>query len=58
MGGWHRERMKCHGSGRIILKICIIYILRNRFQFTCTALMGFREVTILEESQLVELKMR
>ena len=20
MGGWHRERMKCKGSGRIILK--------------------------------------
>ena len=23
-GGWHRERMKCKGYGRSILKICII----------------------------------
>ena len=26
MGGWHRERMKCEGSGKSILKICIIWI--------------------------------
>ena len=38
-----------------ILKICIIYILRNRLQFTCVALMGFGDVPTSEESQLEEL---
>ena len=33
--------MKCEGSGINILKICIIYILRNRLKFTCVTLMGF-----------------
>ena len=42
MGGWYKERMKLKVFGSSILKICIIYIIRNRLQFTCVALMGFR----------------
>ena len=42
IGGWHKERMKYEGSGRSILKICIIQILRSRLQSTCVALMRLR----------------
>ena len=45
MGGWHRGREKQERSGKSILKICIIQILRKRLQSTCVALMEFREVT-------------
>ena len=58
MGGWHKERMKCEGFGRSILKICIIKILRKRLQFTCVALMGFGEVTSSEESLLEKLRLK
>ena len=58
MGGWQRGRMKCERSGRSILMTCIIKILMNRLQSTCLALMGFREVTNSEESQLEELRLR
>ena len=30
MGGWHRGRTKCKGSGRSILKICIIIDTREQ----------------------------
>ena len=50
-----RERTKCEGSGRSILKISVIKILRKRLQSTCLALMEFREETTLEKSQLEEL---
>ena len=49
-------RTKRERSGRSILKICIIWILRNRLQSTCVALIGFGEVTTSEESQLEELR--
>ena len=54
MGGKPKARMKCKGFGRSILKICKISILRNRWQFTCVALMGSRELTTSEESLLEE----
>ena len=56
MGGWHRERMKCEGSGRSILKLCINKILRKRLQSTCVALIGV--VTTSEKSKLEELRFR
>ena len=58
MGGWHRGNRKRERSGRSILKIYIIYILRNRLQSTCVDLMGFGEVTTSEKSQLEELRFR
>ena len=33
-------------------------VLRNKWQSKCVALMGFRELTTLEESKLEELRLR
>ena len=57
-GSRHWKRLKCEGFGRNILRICIIYIARNRLQFTCVAMMGFREAATSEESRLGELRLR
>ena len=43
-GGWWWERIKREGHRNIILRICIIWILKNRLQPTCVALIMFREV--------------
>ena len=48
----NKERMKCKGYGRSILKICIIQILRNRWQSICVAFMGFGEVTTFREEPI------
>ena len=45
--GWHRGSTKCERSGRSILKICIISILKTELR---VALMGFGEATTSEES--------
>ena len=46
------------GSGRSILKTCIIQIPRNRLQSTSLALMGLEEITASEDSLLEELRLR
>ena len=51
MGGWHRERMKCKGSGRSIFEDMYHIDTQDRLQSTCMALMGFGGITTLEESQ-------
>ena len=50
--------MKYEGFGSSIFKICIMQILRNRWESTCAALMGFEEVTTSEESLLEVLGLR
>ena len=49
------EEAEDKGFGRSIMRICIIWILRNRLHSTCVALMEFGEATTLEESQLGEI---
>ena len=52
LGGWYKERLKYEGFGRDILKICIIQILRNRWQYPYVALMRFGGVTTSEEDKM------
>ena len=52
------EELKYEGFGRSIMRICIIYILRNWLQFTCVALMEIGKATPLEESRLGERRLR
>ena len=37
------NKIKCEGFGRIILRTFIIWISRSRLQYTCVALMVFKE---------------
>ena len=53
MGDWHKEKMKCEGYERSILKI-----LKNRWQSKCVTLIGFGEVNTSEESQYEDLRLR
>ena len=55
-GNWRLAQGK--DELRRILKICIIYKLKNKFQSTCVALVEFGEVTTSEESQLEEQRLR
>ena len=43
------ERMKCKGIGMVILRICIILVLKSRLQSTYVTLMVFSKIIVIGE---------
>ena len=59
MGDWPRERIKCEGFERSILKSSIIYIYtQEQITIHGVALVIFGEEATSEESLLEELRLR